>query len=250
MVELAGEFVFGVNAVSIRLNLGVEGIKALHIGREQSGRVQALINQAREQGIPVLQVDSKRLDKLTAVNHQGVALEVAPPRMQGPDVIDKCLSEMDGRGLFLILDGVQDPGNLGACLRSAASLGVDVVIVPKDNSAPLNAAAVKIASGGASIVPVVQVVNLSRCMEQLKAAGVWIVGTVLETDQTLEDVDLTGNIALVMGSEDRGIREKTRKNCDYLARIPMPFSALGFNVSVATGIALYETQRQRAKKTG
>ncbi|MCB1647265.1 MAG: 23S rRNA (guanosine(2251)-2'-O)-methyltransferase RlmB [Pseudomonadales bacterium] len=244
--ESGGEFVFGVNAVMTRLSQGAGDIRSLRVARGDSGRVGKLIDAARALGIPVETVDSRKLDQMTGVNHQGVALEVTPPRMRGMEVIDDLLAAMDGNALFLILDGVQDPGNLGAIIRSAATLGVDAIIVPQDNSAPLNAAAIKIASGGASLVPVVQVVNLARAMEVLKAAGVWTVGTVLETETTLEQTDLTGNLALVMGSEERGIREKTRRHCDFLATIPMPQPALGFNVSVATGICLYETQRQRA----
>jgi 23S rRNA (guanosine2251-2'-O)-methyltransferase len=166
--------------------------------------------------------------------------------MLGEKQLDEVLEADNGPLLLLILDGVTDPRNFGACLRSAATLGAHAVIVPRDNSAPLNAAAAKTASGGASVVPVIAVVNLARCMEQLKARGIWIVGTLLDAPQALGQVDLTGDIALVMGSEERGMRDRTKKACDYLASIPMPYAALGFNVSVATGICLYEAVRQRA----
>ena len=138
-----------------------------------------------------------------------------------------------------------DPGNLGACLRSAATMGVEAVIAPKNASAPINADAIKRSSGGAGQVPYLQVVNLARCMEQLKSAGVWILGTVLDAEQAISDIDLGDHIAIVMGSEGKGLRENTRKHCDFLARIPMVNDALGFNVSVATGICLYEVNRQR-----
>ena len=168
-----------------------------------------------------------------------------PPKVKHENYLYELLSKQDENHLLLVLDGVTDPRNLGACLRSAATLGVNAVIVPKDNSAPLNDAAMKTASGGASHVPLIQVVNLSRCLKKLKDEGVWIVGTLLDSSQSISDIDLKGNIAIVMGSEEKGLRQKTLKNCDFLATIPMQTESFGFNVSVATGICLYEVQRQR-----
>ena len=165
--------------------------------------------------------------------------------LKAPVNLEQLLKETRGKRLFLLLDGVTDPGNLGACLRSAASLGVDAVIAPKNASAPVNADAIKRSSGGAEQVPYIQVVNLARCMEQLKSAGVWVVGTALDAVQPISDIDLNDHIAIVMGSEGKGIRPNTRKHCDFLARIPMVNESLGFNVSVATGICLYEVNRQR-----
>jgi len=152
--------------------------------------------------------------------------------------------------LSLVLDGVTDPGNLGACLRSAATLGVDAVIVAKDRSARLTAAAVKAASGGAAMVPLIQVVNLARTLEQMKQTGTWVVGTVVDADMPLSAADLSVNTALVMGAEGKGIRVNTRKHCDLLVTIPMVNAGPGFNVSVAAGICLYEAYRQRAAKNG
>jgi 23S rRNA (guanosine2251-2'-O)-methyltransferase len=177
-------------------------------------------------------------------SHQGVVLLVASA-LKAPVNLEQLLKETRGKRLFLLLDGVTDPGNLGACLRSAASLGVDAVIAPKNASAPVNADAIKRSSGGAEQVPYIQVVNLARCMEQLKSAGVWVVGTALDAVQPISDIDLNDHIAIVMGSEGKGIRPNTRKHCDFLARIPMVNESLGFNVSVATGICLYEVNRQR-----
>ena len=149
---------------------------------------------------------------------------------------------------FLILDGVTDPRNFGACLRSAASFCVDGVVVPKSKSAPLSPVAIKAASGAASIVPVYRVTNLARCIDRLKRAGIWIVGATLEkATHALPSVDLKVPIAIVMGSEGNGIRPKTAKNCDFLVKIPAPLPELSLNVSVATGVCLYEIFRQRSK---
>lgn len=240
------EFLVGINAVASRLATGPRGISELLIRRgEGSFRLQALADQAQNLGVAVREVDDKLLASISSLNHQGVALAVAPLQVLDDAGLANILEAQPTGLLLLILDGVTDPRNFGACLRSAATLGVQAVIVPKDNSAPLNAAAAKTASGGASLVPVVQVVNLSRCMDQLKEAGVWLVGTLLDAEQSLSDIDMTGNIAIVMGSEERGMRQKTRRNCDYLVTIPMPCADIGFNVSVATGICLYEVVRQR-----
>jgi 23S rRNA (guanosine2251-2'-O)-methyltransferase len=242
---------FGINSVEARLRAGRQGIHGLQVRAGQvSARLAALVELAETMDVAVEQINDAAFDKLTSLNHQGVALQVTPKGMQGEKQLDDVLEADNGPLLLLILDGVTDPRNFGACLRSAATLGAQAVIVPRDNSAPLNAAAAKTASGGASVVPVIAVVNLARCMEQLKARGIWIVGTLLEAEQALDQVDLTGDIALVMGSEERGMRERTRKACDYLVSIPMPYAALGFNVSVATGICLYEAVRQRVAASG
>ncbi|MFT7133236.1 MAG: 23S rRNA (guanosine2251-2'-O)-methyltransferase [Cyclobacteriaceae bacterium] len=238
---------FGINSVEARLRAGKHGIHTLQVRTGQvSARVTALVELAETMGVAVTLISDVAFEELTSLNHQGVALQVTPRGMLGEKQLDEVLEADNGPLLLLILDGVTDPRNFGACLRSAATLGAHAVIVPRDNSAPLNAAAAKTASGGASVVPVIAVVNLARCMEQLKARGIWIVGTLLDAPQALGQVDLTGDIALVMGSEERGMRDRTKKACDYLASIPMPYAALGFNVSVATGICLYEVVRQRA----
>ena len=240
------DLLFGINSVESRLLAGNQGVHELTVREGQlSRRVEALVALAEEAAIPVVRVTDAYLAQLTSINHQGVALRVTPMGLLGERQLDRILEANPEGLLLLILDGVTDPRNFGACLRSAATLGVHAVIVPKDNSAPLNAAAAKTASGGASIVPVVQVVNLVRCIEQLQQRGIWIVGTLLEADQALHQVDLTGNVAIVMGSEERGMRERTRKTCDFLVNIPMPCADLGFNVSVATGICLYEAVLQR-----
>ncbi len=211
-----------------------------------SGRLATIARLANTLGCPVERVSADELSLLCSgeKSHQGAVLDIAVESILQVK-LEELLGATEHKKLFLLLDGVTDPGNLGACLRSAATLGVDAVIAPKNASAPLNGDAIKRSSGGASVVPYIQVVNLARCMEQLKSAGVWIVGTTLEADQSIADIDLNGDIAVVMGSEGKGLREKTIRNCDFLATIPMIHTGLGFNVSVATGICLYEAQRQR-----
>lgn len=237
--------VYGIHATQSSLRSAAA--KRLYVKQgKESSRLASLIELATGLGCPVERVSTEELSRLCEgqKSHQGVVLDIAENEFPSAN-LHQLLQDTAGKKLFLLLDGVTDPGNLGACLRSAATMGVHAVIAPKNASAPLNADAIKRASGGANQVPYIQVVNLGRCMEQLKAAGVWILGTVLAADQAIADIDLKENIAIVMGSEGKGLRKNTIKHCDFLARIPMVSDRLGFNVSVATGICLYEVQRQR-----
>ncbi len=160
-------------------------------------------------------------------------------------LVDELLPGLAGPALLLVLDGVTDPHNLGACLRSADAFGAHAVIVPRDNCAPLNATARKVASGAADVVPLVSVTNLARTLRALQEAGVWIVGAAGEAGQGIAAVDLRGAVALVMGAEGSGMRRLTREHCDHLAAIPMCGEVSSLNVSVATGVFLYEARRQR-----
>ncbi|MGB1685508.1 MAG: 23S rRNA (guanosine(2251)-2'-O)-methyltransferase RlmB, partial [Pseudomonadales bacterium] len=206
-------------------------------------RLQEVVDLAKQQGVEVL-VGEVRHEELA---DQGVALVVKTPQIRSESLLDDLIG-VDSP-LFLMLDGVTDPRNLGACLRSAASFGVSAVVAPKDRSAPLNEAAVKTASGAASLVPYVQVTNLGRTLEHLKKAGIWVVGTVLADDsQPLPAIDLTGPLAMVMGAEGTGIRAGIRKKCDFLAEIPAPLPDLSLNVAVASGICLYEVNQQRGRR--
>ncbi len=236
---------FGINSVLGRLQ-SAKGARRLLIRQgELSPRLESAQELARIHGLQIQKLTTVEFDELTNVNHQGIGLEVDSLKVLDEDAIDSLFNEQETPLLLLILDGVTDPRNLGACLRSAATLGADAVIQPKDRSAALNDGAIKTASGAAAAVPVIQVVNLARTMSELQDRGVWIVGTTLDATQPLSSVDLTGPIAMVMGSEDRGIRSRTAKTCDYLATIPMVVPDYGFNVSVAAGICLYEVARQR-----
>ena len=232
--------VVGIHAVQLALEARAGICLTVREGK-LNARQQSLVELARSVGcrIEFGQVDRGELAS------QGVSLEIRPPAVRSEKELEAQLAGDSSSLLFLVLDGVTDPRNFGACLRSAASFGVDGVIVARDHSAPLNEAAIKTASGAASLVRIYQVVNLARCLDTLKKHGVWVVGTVLEDSQPLTEIDLKGNIALVIGAEESGIRQKTRERCDFLAAIPCPYPDLSLNVSVATGICLYEINRQR-----
>ena len=232
--------IFGILAVQMALAAG-QGMRLIVREGKQNQRQEDLIELARTMGCDVVR------DEVTSGGNladQGVALEIRAPAFRSEKELKQKTQETDNP-LYLILDGITDPRNFGACLRSAASFGVSGVIVPKDNSAPLNDAAIKTASGAASLVPIYQVVNLSRCIDALKKDNVWVVGAILGADQQLSEVDLKGSIAVVMGAEDTGIRQKIREKCDFLAEIPTSGPELSLNVSVATGICLYEAHKQR-----
>lgn len=236
------ERILGIHAVRQAL-LSKTGECLIVRKGELNSRQQELVDLARQMNVPVRQAAVQH----EAIADQGVALEVLMPKFQTENELAARIAEKGPSSLFLVLDGVTDPRNFGACLRSAASFGVTGVIVPKDKSAPLNDAAIKTASGAASLVSMYQVVNLVRALERLKQAGVWVVGTTLtEGAQALADIDLRGDIALVMGAEGRGIRQGTQKHCDFLAEIPAQLPELSLNVAVAAGICLYEAHRQRA----
>jgi 23S rRNA (guanosine2251-2'-O)-methyltransferase len=196
-------------------------------------------------GRAVERVDASRLlARLGPVVHQGVAAEVLPlPLWREAELLEAIGTAHDP--LLLALDGVQDPHNLGACLRTADACGVLALIVPRDRAAPLNATARKSASGAAETTPVVTVTNLARTLSLLKEAGLWIVGADAEGTQTAAQVDLTGPRVLVMGAEGRGLRALTRRHCDWLARLPSLGAVESLNVSVAAGMLLYEALRQR-----
>jgi 23S rRNA (guanosine2251-2'-O)-methyltransferase len=232
--------VVGIHAVQLALEARAGTCLTVREGK-LNARQQSLVALALSVGCRI----ERGLVGRDELASQGVSLETRPPEVRSEKELEVQLAGDSASLLFLVLDGVTDPRNFGACLRSAASFGVDGVIVAKDNSAPLNEAAIKTASGAASLVRIYQVVNLSRCLDTLKKNGVWVVGTALEDSQLLTEIDLKGSIALVVGAEESGIRQKTRERCDFLAAIPCPYPDLSLNVSVATGICLYEINRQR-----
>lgn len=233
--------IFGINAIASRLRRG-HGAHALLVrAGKLNARQRELVALAEASGVPVQRQD---IDLEGA--HQGVVLKVDPVKL----LDEKALAELVegcGNPLLLVLDGVTDPRNFGACARSAASMGADGIVVPRRNAAPLNCVAIKASSGGLDLVPVFAVANLARTMGSLKKLGVWFVGATPEADEPVTGVDMAGPLALVMGAEGSGLRRKTRENCDFLASIPLPEASLSLNVSVAAGICLFEASRQRAK---
>ena len=241
------ESVGGWHAVLALLKQAPERVLSIHIDRGRKGpRRQQLLDAARAAGAAVEETGGDALDRLAGHDrHQGVVARCRPAVERTEAELPSFLEALPEPPFLLVLDGIQDPHNLGACLRSADAAGVQAVILPRDNSAPLTPVVRKVASGAAETVPLFRVTNLARSLEVLKNAGVWLAGAAGEADQDLYGVDLRGPLALVLGAEGTGLRRLTRESCDYLVRIPMAGSVESLNVSVATGICLFEAVRQR-----
>jgi 23S rRNA (guanosine2251-2'-O)-methyltransferase len=240
------EWLYGIHALEAVLAREPERIIELYLlkGREDE-RFNTLVNQARRFGISIQFCQRKVLDeKSKGEQHQGVVARARPGKVLDEKDLDNII-ESQNLPFLLILDGVTDPHNLGACLRSADAAGVHAVIVPKDKSATLTPIVRKVACGAAEVIPLIQVTNLSRTIRDIQQAGVWVVGTAGEAEKTIYQASLTGPLALVMGAEGKGMRRLTRENCDELIKLPMAGSVSSLNVSVATGISLYEIVRQR-----
>lgn len=240
------ELVFGIHAVESLLKHAPERVLEMWLlsGR-QDDRIKPLLEMAAQWGIRPQQASSKTLDdKAESSQHQGIIIRVRPAKVLTENDLDALLDKTDSPFL-LILDGVTDPHNLGACLRNADAAGVHGVIVPKDNSVGLTPTVSKVACGAAETVPLFQVTNLARTMKRLQERGVWIAGTAGEADSTLYQADLKGALAIAMGAEGKGLRRLSRESCDTLISIPMAGSVSSLNVSVATGICLFEAVRQR-----
>jgi 23S rRNA (guanosine2251-2'-O)-methyltransferase len=244
---MSNEWVVGINAVAAALENDAVNVREVLVeARARNPRLQELAEHARAAGIAVRTVPHEAIERLAAGNrHQGVAASYAVVKQYDEHDLEALLEDAVGAPLLLILDGVQDPHNLGACLRSAAAAGVTAVIVPKDKSAPVNATVRKTSAGAADRIPVLRVTNLARTLEAIKQAGVWLVGLAGEAEKSLYALDMKGPTGIVMGGEGEGMRRLTREHCDWLAQIPMSGAVESLNVSVATGIALFEAKRQR-----
>ncbi|PMZ95334.1 23S rRNA (guanosine(2251)-2'-O)-methyltransferase RlmB [Pseudomonas sp. FW306-2-11AD] len=243
------EKIYGVHAVEALLRHHPKRVKQIWLAEGRSDpRVQTLIELASENRVAVGQAERRELDAWVEGVHQGVVAEVSPSQVWGEAMLDELLDRTEGAPLLLVLDGVTDPHNLGACLRSADAAGALAVIVPKDKSATLTPTVRKVACGAAEVIPLVAVTNLARTLEKLKQRGLWVVGTAGEAEQDLYQQDLTGPTILIMGAEGSGMRRLTRDLCDYLVRLPMAGSVSSLNVSVATGVWLFEALRQRGVK--
>lgn len=243
-----GVSVSGLHSVTSLLKQNPGRIVCLRVfsGREDR-RMQTLLQLASEKNIPVEKVSRDVLDTLAASHqHQGVVAECRPSRQYVEADLPHLLESASGPPLLLVLDGVQDPHNLGACLRSSDAAGVTAVIAPKDRSVSLTDTAIRVASGAAEHVPFVQVTNLARTLRFLKDHNVWVYGAAAEGEKPLYAEDLSGPVALVMGSEGAGLRRLTAEACDGLLKIPLAGSVSSLNVSVAAGIFLFEAVRQRS----
>lgn len=241
------ERVYGLHAVRALLLRAPQRVLRVYLQRERrDARASEIESAARAAGCVVERVDTALLKTLAGEGvHQGVVAQIEPMRPWHEDALLEAVAAA-GAPLVLALDGVQDPHNLGACLRTADACGVLAVVIPKDRAAQLNGAARKVAAGAAETTPVVSVTNLARTLKLLKDAGLWIVGAAAESDQRAQDVDLTGPRCLVMGAEGSGLRELTRRQCDWQVRLPSLGAVESLNVSVATGMLLYEAVRQRS----
>jgi len=252
------ELIFGLHAVKSALNYCSDSrsdnrdkseeqtIRELFVDRSRKdNRINAIIELAKKKSVIITRLERKKLDAMSSGNHQGVIARGNVPQVKSEAFLDDLLESLEQPPFLLILDGVQDPHNLGACLRTADAAGIHAIIVPKDRSVSLTPTVRKVASGAAQTVPLIQVTNLARTMKLLASHQIWIIGTAGETDATLYQSDLRGSLALVMGTEGKGMRRLTRENCDALVKIPMQGSVESLNVSVATGITLFEAVRQR-----
>ncbi|MDH5517778.1 MAG: 23S rRNA (guanosine(2251)-2'-O)-methyltransferase RlmB [Gammaproteobacteria bacterium] len=245
MKPVKEELIYGVHAVESALfNDAANVLTAWLEPSKQDKRLQKIIELLNDNAISFEYVDKKSLDKITkSPRHQGVAIRYKSPGLYGEKELSQFLDKSDS--LILILDGITDPHNFGACLRTADAVGVDCVIIAKDKAVGITPVVRKVASGAVDTVPVVQVTNLARSIKQCQAAGVWVYGAAGETEQSVYQTDLKGKTAIVMGAEEKGLRRLTRETCDVLFKIPMQGKVESLNVSVATAVILYEAVRQR-----
>ncbi len=249
---MSAKVLFGFHAVGVRLKTAPQSIVEIYFEpTRRDARMRQFLQRVGEVGVRLIESDSARLAQLAGSHgHQGVAAKVlALPQAHS---LDDLLDDLPAGTvpLLLVLDGVTDPHNLGACLRVADGAGVHAVIAPKDHAAGINATVAKVASGAAETVPYFMVTNLARTLGELKERSIWCVGTSDDAPKTLYQMDLKGPVALVLGAEGDGMRQLTRKTCDELMSIPMQGAVESLNVSVASGVCLYEAVRQRSLSVG
>jgi len=236
---------FGFHAVTVRLKTAPGSIGEIHVdAARRDRRMRAFVERAKEAGAKLVESDDERLQKLCGTHrHQGVVARAeAVARSHS---LDDTLDAAEGPPLLLVLDGVTDPHNLGACLRVADGAGAHAVLAPKDHAVGINATVAKVASGAADTVPYFMVTNLARTLNELKERNIRVVGTSDDAQQSLYEIDLRGPVAFVLGAEGSGMRQLTSKTCDVLVHLPMKGAVESLNVSVASGICLYEALRQR-----
>jgi len=242
---MKSKMIFGFHAVTARLRHEASSVEEIYVdaGRHDR-RMQDLLHAAKEAGARIIQADDQRLSSMVGTRrHQGVVAKAGALSLARN--LDELLDAIEGPPLLLVLDGITDPHNLGACLRVADGAGAHAVIAPKDRAVGLNATAAKVASGAADTVPYITVTNLARALRQLQERDIWLIGTDDSAEKSLYDADFSGPAALVMGSEGEGMRRLTRETCDLLVRVPMCGAVESLNVSVASGVCLYEARRQR-----
>jgi len=250
----SNKVLFGFHAVGVRIKTAPKSVFEVFFDvSRRDARMRQFTDRAREAGIKLVESDGLRLAKMCGSHgHQGVVARV--DAVLQVTSLDELLEQLEATGdeapLLLVLDGVTDPHNLGACLRVADGAGAHAVIAPKDHAAGINATVAKVASGAAETMPYFMVTNLARTLGELKERNIWCIGTSEDAEKTIYDLDLTGPVALVLGAEGEGMRQLTRKTCDELVRIPMHGAVESLNVSVASGVCLYEALRQRSQHSG
>lgn len=237
--------IFGFHAVTARLRHEASSVEEIYVDASRHDRrMQELLRAAEAAKVRIIHTDDQRLDGMVGTRrHQGVVAKAGELSLARN--LDELLDAIEGPPLLLILDGITDPHNLGACLRVADGAGAHAVIAPKDRAVGLNATAAKVASGAADTVPYITVTNLARTMRELKERDIWLIGTTDDAEKSLYEADFAVPSAIVMGSEGEGMRRLTRENCDVLVSIPMHGAVESLNVSVASGVCLYEARRQR-----
>lgn len=248
MADRKLQWLIGIHPVAAALDSGKQDIQRLLLAKEvHNPRALELEQQARQLGIKVERCPRRDLDRLSeGERHQDVLAEFIAANSWSEADLPRLLQGVEGTPLILVLDGVQDPHNLGACLRTAEAAGVNLVIMPKDKSAGLTPVARRAAAGAAEVLDIVVITNLARVLRLLKEQGIWLAGTSDAATQSIYQADLSGPLALVMGSEGQGLRRLTAELCDYLVSVPMAGSVSSLNVSVATGVCLFEIVRQRS----
>lgn len=241
---------FGIHAVQAALDYSPQNIRQAWIDNQrQDARLKQLIDALLALGIRPEKTERKKLERMAdGKNHQGIVVAVELPAMRSEDQLKQDVEALSENAFYLILDQVQDPHNLGACLRTADAVGAHGIIVTKDNAAGITPTVCKVASGAAETVPVYQVTNLARVLRWMKEQNIWIMGTAGEAEQTIYDMKLDMSLAIVMGTEGSGMRHLTRQHCDFLVKIPMVGQVESLNVSVAAGVLMYEVYRQQHVK--
>jgi 23S rRNA (guanosine2251-2'-O)-methyltransferase len=244
---MSKQLLFGFHAVTVRLKSAPRSVIEIHVdATRRDQRMRQFIDRARDAGAKLIESDDERLQKLCGTHrHQGVVARVEV--VATSHSLDDTLDAIEGVPLLLVLDGITDPHNLGACLRVADGAGAQAVIAPKDHAVGVNATVAKVASGAADTVPYFMVTNLARTLNELKERDIRIVGTSDDAQRSLYDLDLTGPVAIVLGAEGSGMRQLTSRTCDELVRLPMAGAVESLNVSVASGVCLYKAVRQRLK---
>ncbi|NBO14390.1 MAG: 23S rRNA (guanosine(2251)-2'-O)-methyltransferase RlmB [Betaproteobacteria bacterium] len=247
---MSTKLLYGFHAVGVRLKMAPQTLKEVYVlANRHDARMRQFQARAKEAGVRLIEADAMRLANLCGGHHHQGVVALADP-MAASHNLNELLEDLPSHtpALVLVLDGVTDPHNLGACLRSADGAGAHAVVAPKDHAVGINATVAKVASGAADTVPYFMVTNLARSLTEMKDAGLWVIGTSDDAEQSLYDVDLSGPVALVLGAEGKGMRQLTRKHCDQLVHIPMQGGVESLNVSVASAVCLYEALRQRRAK--